>query len=143
MNVKHLIGLMAGLAAAVALCGCASAPTRQETAQESATPGPEAASAVGTARNVWMECVRAAVSRLDDSESPSDAVARAAMKGCSDEHTRMVAAVARTLAPTCARDADCARSALAKVEREAEKAATQEVLAARVRASGSAVLKCQ
>lgn len=136
MNRKNLIGLMAALAA---VAGSASA---QETARESA-PTEQAATAAGTARKVWAECVRAAVLRLDDSESPSDAVARLAMKSCSDQYTDMVRAVELTLAPSCGRDPDCTRGALATLEREATQAATKEVLAARVRVSNEAVLKCQ
>lgn len=143
MNRKNLIGLMAALAATAALCGCASAPTRQETATERATTGQEAAKAVGTARNVWTECVRAAVSRVDDFESPSEVVARNAMKGCSDEYTNLVQAVALTLAPICGRGPDCTRRADAKVQRETTKAATDEVIAARVHEAGATVLKCQ
>ena len=65
------------------------------------------------------------------------------MNGCSDEYTNMTRALARTLAPTCGRDADCTRNALAKAQREATQAATDDVVTARVRAAGAQVLKCQ
>lgn len=146
MNRKNLNGplpALAALAAAAALAGCASAPVRQETARESASTAQEAAPAVDTARSVWAECVRGAVSRLDVSEAPADALAHLAMKGCSDQYTDMANAVARTLAPKCSRDPDCTRGVLAKVEREATQAATAEVQAERVRVSAAGVLKCQ
>lgn len=146
MNPKKLIAQMAALAAAAVLCGYASAPAlAQETAPESAPTalGQDAAGAVGTARKVWAECVRAAVSRLDDSVSPSAVVAQKAMNGCADQYTQMERAVAGSLAPACSQSPDCTRGALAKIQREATKAATDEVIAARVRVSGDAVLKCQ
>ena len=129
MNRKNLVELMVAAAAMAALCGPASA---QEAAGELA----------GT-RSTWLACVRAAIPRLDRPESTSDAVARAAMTSCTDQYTAMLGALSRTLVPTCDRDPDCTRAALAKAEREATQAATDEVVTARIRVAGAQVLICQ
>jgi hypothetical protein len=144
MNRKSLIELMAAVAATAALCGCASAPAPQHTVDTQRG----AARELGVTRNAWAECVRAAISRLDHPQSSSDVVssdviARAAMKDCSEQYSDMVRALARTLAPTCGRDPDCARSAFATAQREATQAATEDVVTARVRAAGTAALQCQ
>ncbi|HEY2591373.1 MAG TPA: hypothetical protein VGI35_07255, partial [Steroidobacteraceae bacterium] len=139
MNRKNLIELMATVAATVALCGCASAPAPQHTADVRQ----EATKVLGSTRNAWAQCIRAAIPRLDDPQSSSDVlasdvVARAAMKSCSDEYTDMVRALARTLPPTCGRDPDCTRGALATAQREATQVVTEDVVTARVRAAGVA-----
>jgi hypothetical protein len=139
MNRKNLIELMVGIAATAALCGRASAATPQHTEGV----GQEAARELDVTRNAWLECVRAAIPPLDQSESPSAAVARAAMNSCSDQYTAMLGALSRTLVPTCDRDSDCTRAALAKAEREATQAATDEVVTARIRIAGAQVLKCE
>jgi hypothetical protein len=139
VNRKNLIELMAAVAATAALCGCASAPTPQLTAD---LPQ-ETARELDTARNAWTECIRAAIPPLDHPESSSEVVARAAMNGCSAEYTNMTRALARTLAPACGRNPDCTRNALAKAQRDATRAATDEVVSARVRVAGAQVLKCQ
>jgi hypothetical protein len=139
MERKNLIQLMMAVAAIAALCGRASAATPQhaeDTAQE-------AARELDVTRNAWLECVRAAIPRLDHPESTSDAVARAAMNGCSDQFTDMVRALSRTLGPTCGQDSDCTRNALAKAQSEARRAATDEVVTARIRVAGAQVLICQ
>ena len=89
MNRKNLIGLMVAVAATAALCGRASAATPQI----SGDTGQEAARALDVARNAWTECVRAAIPKLDHPESTSEAVARAAMNGCSDRYADMVRAL--------------------------------------------------
>jgi hypothetical protein len=139
MNLKNLIEMMVAVAATAALCGCASAPTPQRTAD---IPQ-EAARELGTTRNAWAECVRAAIPRLDHPESSSEVVARAAMNSCSDQYTDMVRALSRTLVPSCGRDSDCTRGALAKAAREAMRAATDDVVTSRVQVAGAQVLKCQ
>lgn len=144
MNCKGLIELMAAVAATVALCGCASAPAPQHAADMRQ----EATRELGITRNAWAQCVRAAIPRLDDPQSSSDVLssdvlARAAMKSCSDEYANMVRALARTLGPTCGRDPDCTRGALAMAQREATQAATDDVVTARVRAAGAAALQCE
>lgn len=144
MNRMNLIELMAAVAAAAALCGCASAPRPKQTADMRQ----QAARELGTARNAWAECVRSAIPRLDDPDSSSGVlssgvVARAAMKRCSDEYTDMVRALERTLPPSCGRDPVCTRRALATARREATKVATDEVMTARVQAAGAAALKCE
>ena len=140
MNRKNLIELMATVAATVALCGCASAPRPQHTADIRQEP---AGAELGITRNAWAECVRAAIPRFDTPQTSSEAVARAAMKGCSDEYTAMERVLTRTLAPTCRRDPDCTRVALAKAQREATQDATADVVTARVRVAGAQVLVCQ
>jgi hypothetical protein len=144
MHRNNLIELMVAVAATAALCGCASAPTPKYTAQMRQ----EAARELGITRNAWAQCIRAAIPRLDDPQSSpdvaaSDVVARAAMKACSDEYTDMVRTLARTLAPTCGRNPDCTRGALAAAQREATQAATDDVVTARVRAAGAAALQCE
>ena len=139
MNPKNLIELMMALAATAALCGLASAATPQNTGDM----GQHAARELDVTRNAWLECVRAAIPQLDQPESTSDAVARAAMNSCSDQYTAMLGALSRTLVPTCDRDSDCARTALAQAEREATRAATDEVVTARIRVAGAQVLKCE
>lgn len=139
MNRRNPIELMVAVAATAALCGCASAPAPQHPADT----GQQIAGVLGIARNAWAECVRAAIPRLDHPPSTSDAVARAAMNGCSNEYQDMERALVRSLTPTCGRDADCTRNALAKARREATQAATDDVVTARVRAAGAQVLKCQ
>ena len=144
MNRRNLIELIAAVAAAAAMCGCASAPTPQHTAD---VPQ-EAARELAITRSAWAQCVRAAIPRVDVAQSASDVassdvVARAAMKSCSGQYTDMVRALARTLAPTCSRDPDCTRGALATAQRDAMQAATQDVVTARVRAAGTAALQCQ
>jgi hypothetical protein len=133
------IELMAVVAATVVLCGCASAPPpqrttnmRQEAAKELDAPG-----------NPWSECVRAAIPPLDDPHSPSEIVARAAMARCSNEYSEMSQALARTLEPACGQDTDCMRGVLATIQREATRAATDDVVTARVRVAGAQVLKCE
>jgi len=139
MNRWNLVDLMVAVAAMAALCGCASAPAPQRAADMRQGGARELA----TTRNAWTECVQAAIPRLDHPESPSAVVARAAMNNCSDEYTNMTGALARSLAPTCGRDADCTRNALAKAQREATQAATHDVVTERVRVAGAQVLKCQ
>ena len=139
MNRKKLIELMLGIAATAALCGRASAATPQHTEGM----GQEAARERDVTRNAWLECVRAAIPALDHPESTSAAVARAAMNSCSDQYTTMLGALSRTLVPTCDRNSDCTRAALAKAEREAAQVATDEVVTARIRVAGAQVLKCQ
>lgn len=139
MNRENLVGLIPALAATGVLCGCASAPTPQHTADVR----PEATRELGVTRNAWAACVRAAIPRLDDPKSSSDAIARAAMKGCSHEYTDMTRALTRTLASTCGRDSNCTRGALATAQREATQVATDDVVTARVRAAGTAALQCQ
>jgi hypothetical protein len=139
MNRKKLIELLVAMAATAAVCGLASAATPQhveDTAQQ-ATKG------LDVARSAWLECVRAAIPRLDQLESTSDAVARAAMKSCSDQYADMVRALSRTLVPSCGQDADCTRNAMAKAQSEATHAATDEVVTARIRVAGAQVLICQ
>jgi type II secretory pathway pseudopilin PulG len=140
MNRKNLIELLAAVAVTAAMYGCASVPAPQHTAdvrQEAAKED------LGSARNAWEECVRAAIPRLDDAQSTSEIVARTAMKGCSDQYADMVRALTRTLAPTCGQDSDCAHDALAKAQHEATVAATDDVVTARVRVAGAQVLKCE
>jgi hypothetical protein len=139
MNRKNLIELMVGIAATAALCGRASAATPQHAEGM----GQEAARELDVTRNAWLECVRAAIPVLDHPESTSAAVARTAMNSCSDQYTAMLGALSRTLVPTCDRDSDCARAALAKAEREATQAATDEVVTARIRVAGAQVIKCE
>ncbi|HEV2703654.1 MAG TPA: hypothetical protein VGV09_18660 [Steroidobacteraceae bacterium] len=139
MNCKNLLELMAAVAATAALCGCATAPTPRHTTD---VP-PDAARALTVTRNAWGECVRAAIPPLDDPQSPSEVVARAAMKGCSNEYTAMVQALARTQSPTCASGTDCTRDVDAKAQRWATKTATDAVVSARVQTAGAQVLKCQ
>jgi hypothetical protein len=139
MKLKDLIQLMMAAAATAVLCGRASAATPQpagDTAQA-------AARELDVSRNAWLECVRAAIPRLDHPESTSEAVARGAMNGCADPFANMVRALSRTLGPTCGQDSDCARNALAKAQSEATRAATDEVVTARIRVAGAQVLICQ
>jgi hypothetical protein len=139
MNRNNLIELMAVVAATAAVCGCASAPMPQDTTDVRQ----EIARELNATRNVWAECVRAAIPRLDHPESTSAVVARAAMNGCSIEYADVERILTHTLAPTCGRDPDCTRNALAKAQREATRAATDDVVTARVRVAGAQVLKCQ
>lgn len=144
MNRMNLIELVAAVAATAAFCACASAPPPPHTADMRQ----DAARELGIARSAWAQCIRAAIPRLDASQSSSDVassdiVARAAMNSCSDEYTHMVRALRRTLAPACGRDSDCTRRALATAEREATQAATADVVTARVRAAGTAAQQCQ
>jgi len=139
MNRKTLMELMVAIAATAALCGCVSAPVPQHTADL----GQVSARELDSARNAWMECVRAAIPRLDHPESSSAVVASAAMSGCSGEYTQLERVLARSLVPTCGQDADCTRNALAKAQREATQAAIDDVIAARVRVAGAQVLKCE
>lgn len=146
MNRQHLIGLMPAIVATAALCGCASAPT--PTPQRTADLRQEAARELSITHNAWAQCIRAAIPRLDDPQSSSDVassedIARAAMKSCSDEYTDMVRVLARTLAPTCRRDPECTRDALATAQHEATKTATDDVVTARIRAAGTAALQCE
>ena len=158
MDRKNLIERMAAIAATAALCGCASAPTPQHTAdvpprtadtpQHTTDMPQDATKELATTRNAWAQCIRAAIPRVDDPQSSSDVlssdvVARAAMKSCSGEYKDMVQALARTLTPTCGRDPDCTRVALATAQREATQVATEDVVTARVEAAGAAALKCQ
>jgi hypothetical protein len=138
MNRKNLIELIVTVAATTALCGCASAPTAQHTVDLRQEAG-----AVGIARDAWTECVEAAIPQFDNPETSSADVARAAMKRCTDQYTVMEQALVRTLAPSCGGDASCTRRALAKTQREATQAATDDVVTARVRVAGAQVLKCQ
>jgi hypothetical protein len=139
MNRKNLIELTAALAATAALCGPASAATPQT----SGDTGQQGARELDVARNAWTECVRAAIPKLDHPESTSEAVARAAMNSCSDRYADLVQALSRTLGPSCDQEPDCTRNALAKAERDATKAATDEVVTARIRVAGAQVLICQ
>ena len=139
MNRKNLVELMLAAAAMAALCGHVSAAAPQH----SADAGQEAARELDGTRNTWLACIRAAIPRLDHPESTSDAVAHAAMNSCTDQYTAMLGMLSRTLAPTCDRDSDCARAALAKAEREATQSATDEVVSARIRVAGAQVLICQ
>ena len=138
MNRKNLM-LMVAVAATAALCGLASAATPQ-TAGDTAQ---EAAKELDVTRNAWLECVRAAIPRLDHPESTSDAVARAAMNSCAGQYADMVRALSRTIVPPCGQESDCTRNALEKAQREATRAATDEVVAARIRVAGAQVLICQ
>jgi hypothetical protein len=139
MNRKSLIEMMVALVATAALGGCVSAPAPQPTA---VTPQ-GAARGLDMTRNAWAECVRAAIPRLDHPESSSEVVAHAAMNSCSDKYADVVRALSRTLAPSCGRDSDCTRVALAKAEHEATRAATEAVVTSRVQTAGAQVLKCQ
>jgi hypothetical protein len=139
MNRKNPMELMVAIAATAALCGCESAPVPLHTADR----GEVSASELDSARGAWVECVRAAIPRLDHPESSSAVVASAAMSGCSGESTQMERVLARTLVPTCGQDADCTRNALAKAHREATQAAVDDVITARVRVAGAQVLKCE
>jgi hypothetical protein len=139
MNRKILIGLMAAVAATAGLGACASAPAPQHTADRRQ----EATGELGVTRNAWAECVRTAIPRVDDPRSSSEVVARAAMKSCTDQYTAVTTALMHTLAPSCSHDAACASGAMAKAEREATQAATNEVVDARVRVAGAQVLKCE
>jgi hypothetical protein len=139
MNRKNLIELMVAVTATGALSGLAGAATPQHT-EDTAQ---EAAGELDATRNAWLECVRAAIPRLDHPESTSDAVARAAMNSCSDQYADMVRALSRTLVPTCGQDSDCTRNVLAKAQNEATRAATDEVVTARIRVAGARVLECQ
>jgi hypothetical protein len=141
MDRKYLIELMAAAIAGMAgACGCASAATPQHTSDlRQDAVGKE----LGAARNTWTECVRAAIPRVDDPHSPSEVVARAAMKSCAGEYTDMVRVLTSTLAPGCGKDAACTRDVLAKAQRDAIKAATDEVVTSRVREAGAASLRCQ
>ena len=139
MNRRSLPELVVAVAATAALCGLASAATPQHTADTAQ----EATRELDATRNAWLECVRAAIPRLDHPESTSDAVARAAMTSCTDRYADLVRALSRTLVPTCAQDSDCTRNALAKAQSEATRAATDEVVTARIRVAGARVLECQ
>lgn len=139
MKPENVIGALTAVTAAAALCGCAGAPMPQHITQERQ----QATAELGIARNAWAQCVRAAIPPLDEPQSPSEAVARAAMKGCSDRYTDMMQALARTLAPACGRNPDCTSSALAKAAREATQDATDDVVTSRVRVAGAQVLKCE
>jgi hypothetical protein len=139
MNHKNRIQLVVAIAATAALCGFANAATPQhteDTAQQSAKE-------LDATRNAWLECVRTAIPRLDHPESTSEAVARAAMNSCSDQYAAVLGALSRTLVPSCDRDSDCTRAARAKSEHEAIRAATDEVVTARIRVAGAQVLICQ
>ena len=139
MNRKNLSELVVAVAATAAVCGTASAATPQNTGDT----GQQAARELDVTRNAWSVCVRAAIPRLDQPPATSDAVARAAMNSCAEQYADMVRALSRTLVPTCGRDSDCTRDALAKAQREATRAATDEVLTARIRVAGAQVLECQ
>jgi hypothetical protein len=139
VNRKNLIELMVAIAVAAPLCGYASTPTPQHTAD---VPQ-EAAKELAITRNAWAGCVRAAIPRLDQPPSSSEDVARAAMNSCLDKYADMVRALSRTLEPTCGQDSDCTRTALAKAEHEATRAATEEVVTERVQVAGAQVLKCE
>ena len=139
MNRKNLMQLMAAVAATAALCGCESAPVPQHTADRGQMSGSE----LDSARNAWVECVRAAIPRLDHPESSSAVVASAAMTSCSGEYTQMERVLARSWVPSCGQDADCMRNALAKAHREATQTAIDDVITARVRVAGAQVLKCE
>ncbi|MGC1459158.1 MAG: hypothetical protein WA825_12835 [Steroidobacteraceae bacterium] len=139
MNLKNLIEILVAGAATAALSGFASAATPQHT-EDTAQ---EAARELAVARNAWLECVRAAIPRLDHPESTSEAVAHAAMNSCRDQYADMVRALSRTFAPSCGVDSDCTRDALAKAQGDATRAATDEVVTARIRVAGARVLECQ
>jgi hypothetical protein len=140
MNRRNLIELMATVAATVALWGCASAAPPQHTADLRPQP---ANNELGTAHTAWAECVRAAIPRFENPQSPSEVVARAAMQACSSEYTAVERVLTHSVAPTCGRDPDCTRVALAKAQREAIQDATADVVTARVRVAGAQVLVCQ
>jgi hypothetical protein len=139
MNRKNLIDMMLAVVATAALCGRASAATPQRTEDI----GQQAVRELDVARSAWTECIRAAIPRLDHPPAISDVVARAAMDSCSDKYSEMVRVLSQTLVPTCARDSDCTRAALAKAEREATRTAIDEVMTARIRVAGAQVLECQ
>jgi hypothetical protein len=139
VNRKNLVELMAAMAAATALCGCASKPAPQHTADMRQ----EVTGELAATRNAWSECIRAAIPRIDHPESSSADVARTAISGCSNEYTDVERALTRSLTPTCGRDPDCTRNALAKARREAALAATDDVVTARVRVAGAQVVKCE
>jgi hypothetical protein len=139
MNRKKLMEMMVAVAATAAVCGHGSAATPQHTEGT----GQESAGGLDVTRSAWLECVRAAIPQLDHPESTSEAVARAAMSSCTDQYADMVRALSRTLVPTCGQDSDCTRSALARAQSEATRAATDEVVTARIRVAGAQVLVCQ
>lgn len=120
MKRKNPSGLMAAFAAMAVASGYATADAQQQGSGDPAV-----------AHKAWLECVRAAIPALDVPPATSDAVARAAMKGCADKYSEVV----RTLPNTAA--------ALAKAEREATQTAVNEVTAERIRVANAQVLKCQ
>jgi hypothetical protein len=135
MNRKNRIELVAAAAATAALCGCTIVPTSRHTVESRQ----ESVGNLDVARKAWTDCIQAAIPRVDDPHSSSVVVARVAMKGCSDEYSAMT----RTLASTCGRNPDCTRDTLAKAERVATQAATEDVVNARVHVAGAQVLKCE
>jgi hypothetical protein len=139
MNRKNLIELVVAGAATAALCGIASAATPQHADDTSQ----QAASELDVTHKAWLECVRAAIPRLDHPEITSETVANAAMTSCSDQYADMLRVLSRTLVPTCGQDSDCTRQALAKAQSDATRAATDEVMTARIRVAGAQVLVCQ
>ena len=139
MNRKNLIGLLVAVAATAALSSIASAATPQRVEDS----GQETAKTPDVTRNAWLECVRSAIPALDHPESTSEAVARAAMNRCSDQYAAMLEVVSHQLVPTCGQDSVCTRNAVAKAERDAAQAATEEVVTARIRVAGAQVLVCQ
>jgi hypothetical protein len=135
---KNLIAMLLAVVATAAVCGPASAATPQQTEGT----GQQAAQELDVTRAAWMECIRAAIPRLDHPPAISDVVARAAMDSCADKYSDMVRALSRTLVPSCGQDSNCTRAALAKAEREASRTAIDEVMTARIRVAGAQVLEC-
>lgn len=139
MNCKILIELLATSAAMAVLCGSANASPPPHTVESPQQPIGD----VSVARGTWQQCVRAAIPRVDEPQTSSAAVARAAMKNCSNQYTAMMQAVSQALPPACDHDPACTRAALAKAEREAMQSATDDVVTERVQVAGAQVLKCQ
>jgi len=138
MNRKNLIGLVM-VAATAAMCGCASAPASRHTAQVRQEGAPELANS----RSALAKCIRAALPQLDDRQSPSATIARAALRGCATEDQDLVRALVRASAPSCGGGADCTRDVEAKAQRDVTQLATDEVVNARVHAAAAQVPKCQ
>jgi hypothetical protein len=140
MNHKNLINIMLTVAATAALYGCASAPAPQQSRD---IPQAATSDELVLTRNAWASCLQTAIPRLDVAQSPTDAVAHAAMQACTAEYTRLTQTQVNALAPACSRDAQCARNATAKAQREATQSAIDAVVTARVRVAGAQAIKCQ
>jgi hypothetical protein len=139
MKHKNLIGMLVAFAATAVLSGQAPASTLRRTADIQQGGAGE----LGVARNAWTECIRAAIPALDIPPATADAVARAAMHSCSEKYSDMTQALTRTLEPTCGQDSKCTQAALARADRDAIRAAVEEVTAERIRVANAQVLKCQ
>jgi hypothetical protein len=139
MNRKNLIEMLLTVVATAAFCGAASAATPQP----SEDIGQQAVKGLDVTRSAWLECIRAAIPRLDHPPAISNVVAKAAMDSCADKYADLVRAVSRTLAPSCGQDSNCTRVALAKADGDATRTAIDEVMTARIRVAGAQVLECQ